>query len=327
MEKHYESQQTKVGRALDLVLTHDPIDIETVDRTLNNPELLREKYGETMQYFGEIENRVEQNANQLQALLPYMDEPTKEFIAAWEAQELVHGAIFDQAMADIGMTPYAFDPSDVSRGFKLGGELSRIPDIDKVLQFLYLTTGALHERLTAKGYIGLIDSLKQDGEIALAETAVKPINRQEGKHLGYYKEAALVQRDKLSPWQLALAREIKTRTYAPVGAMDNKHKMRFGKVIKVVRGDHTVEEMAEPVQKVAEQLFVDEKKQFLLLKLGKKALQRFTPASEVAIEMLEQKVNGLPLPKFVEKALYDCIEREKEEEIRRQTEGFAVPVQ
>ena len=42
--------------------------------------------------------------------------------------------------------------------------------------------------------------------------------------------------------------------------------------------------------------------------------------------MLAQKVNGLPPPKFVEKALYNWIEREKEEEIRRQTEGFAVPV-
>lgn len=56
-------------------------------------------------------------------------------------------------------------------------------------------------------------------------------------------------------------------------------------------------------------------------------LQRFTPTSEVAIEMLSQKVNGLPLQKFVEKVLYDCIKRKKEEETRRQTEGFAGPVQ
>lgn len=51
-------------------------------------------------------------------------------------------------------------------------------------------------------------------------------------------------------------------------------------------------------------IHVADNKQDLLPKLDKQALQRFTPASEGSpLKCLHKKVNGLPLPKFVESPL------------------------
>ncbi|MBM3209955.1 hypothetical protein FJZ39_01265 [Candidatus Saccharibacteria bacterium] len=297
MNSHPHQLKDNVKRSLELVAKHDPLSLESVDRTLNNPAMLASKYKIPLQYFNEIENRVEQNTKQIAVLLPHADDQTKEFIELWEGQELMHGAIFEQTLLDIGLGEVDFNANQLGAGIRIGGALSSLPGIHDTLMYLYQTTGAMHERLTAKGYLALIESLKRDNEFALAETAIKPILKQEGSHLGYYKSASLELGNRLAPWQRKLAVAIKTHGYKPVGAIDKEHEARFGATMEIIRGEQTMDEIASPVQKIAE-------------------------------EVLLAKQYGLELPNFVASALKSSINEARAQKLLPPDEdGLAVPVQ
>ena len=143
--------------------------------------------------------------------------------------------------------------------------------------FLYLSIGAMHERLTAVGYDRLRERVLELGMTGFAQTAVRPIRAQESMHYAYYRNAALEQRRALGAWQLQLARLVRRHTYRPVGATTPRRQADFGAATVSLFGAQDVAPFAEPVQRVAQELLVAAR-------------------------------DGLRLPPFVSAALRDCVE-------------------
>lgn len=252
-------KQIDIPKQLDrLEVNHPPIPLDSVDFTIKNPELLTRRLAKAFRYFGRVEREVERNVLELEALLPNADANTRRFYEIWEAQEVPHGLIFDELQRQLGLEPELPDLNTISRSIRAGGVLSHIPGVHDVLMQVYLSTGAMHERLTAAGYDKLKLRLMDIGETALVETAVSPIRQQESGHFAYYKNAALLQRDRLSPWQLHLVRLLKTRGYAPVGAGNNEQKADFGEASLQLGDESQLDKLSSPVQAVAQELLVAE---------------------------------------------------------------------
>jgi len=116
----------------------------------------------------------------------------------------------------------------------------------------------MNERLAFSAYERMSEILTELGELGLVETLMKPLRRDESAHLGYYRTAARDLRDRLDRWQLAVARNVISRTYAPVGAGDAKDKPAFGATLHAL-GDSR--EIVDRVQLLAESLLsVDERR-------------------------------------------------------------------
>lgn len=121
----------------------------------------------------------------------------------------------------------------------------------ETVELIYHTVGAMNERLAFTAYERMSDVLVELGEHGLVDTLMKPLRRDESAHLGYYRTAARDLRDRLDRWQVAVARTVITRTYAPVGAGDRCHKPAFGATIRAL-GDS--DDLVERVQLLAESL-------------------------------------------------------------------------
>jgi hypothetical protein len=238
---------------LDKLEADAPIALATVDFDVTNPELLRQEFGHVFHYFGRVEGEVAMNTNQLSALLPNADEHTKRFIGIWKGQEIQHGMIFDNLQTVLGLEPAVVDPNAIGNSVKLGGEIAKLPKMHDVFMMLYLSRGAMHERLTAGGYKSLEKQLLTHGEVALVETALKPIQHQEAGHLGYYQSAALAKRRELAPWQLGLARKLTHRLYLPVGVGNDEQAVAFTGVAKTLAAPD-IAGFVQPVQRVANKL-------------------------------------------------------------------------
>jgi hypothetical protein len=240
---------------LDRLESDPPILPSSVDYTLNNPELVRERFGHVFNYFGRTEGEVALNTKQLEAILPNADDHTKRFIGVWMSQELPHGQIFDQLQVHLGLEPAVVDPNDVSPWLHVAGSVARLPKMHDAFMMLYLSRGAMHERLTAAGYRSLEKQLLEIGEPDFVNTALKPIERQEAGHLGYYQAAAQAKRRELAPWQLGLVRGLTARTYKPVGVRSEEHGLAFGRITNTLVPSK-LDDFVEPVQRIANKLLM-----------------------------------------------------------------------
>jgi hypothetical protein len=205
----------RVGR-----LEADPaLSLADVDLTIVRPERLRLQFDEVFYYFALVEGEVAQNAVDIAALLPDLDENDHRFLTVWSNHEVAHSAVFDAIRAKLGLPPAAPRalPS-TQRVFRIMGVLAQVRRFHDVLKLMYLARGAMHERLTLEAYTRLGTKLSSMGEHCLTRTVTDPIRHQEAGHLGYYKAAAAAHRLHLSPNQRSLARVLSTWTYAPVGA-------------------------------------------------------------------------------------------------------------
>jgi hypothetical protein len=98
--------------------------------------------------------------------------------------------------------------------------------------------------------------LTQLGEHGLVDTLLRPMRRDESAHLGYYRTAARDLRDRLDRWQLAVARNVISHTYAPVGAGDARDRPAFGATLRSLGDSRPI---VDRVQLLAESLLsVDE---------------------------------------------------------------------
>ena len=170
---------------------------------------------------------------------------------------------FDELQRRIGLTP--LEPKiDTTVFNKVGGVIGWLsPWSHAVLEMVYLTRGAMHERLTYRGYKLMEDRLTELGEKALANTIVIPILSQEAGHLGYYRLAANQIKQYLSPRQLAVARWISLKTYAPVGAGGKSDRPHFGHVAYRLAGDK-LPAFAKPIQDLGAELLGDEEHKITL---------------------------------------------------------------
>ena len=238
------------------VLSNKPrLDIGQIDFTVNNPELVSTELGATFQYFHRVEAEVA--GLSLSVLLPnspshYVD----RFVNyAWTPDETLHGIAFGELLDVLGVDrPTVADQQRVPLHNRFVGVAGRLSQrTHEVVEMIYHTTGAVHEKLTFIGYQRLIDRLTAMGERALVATMMQPIIRDEAGHLGYYQLVVKQLKPNLAAWQQQLVRGVIRKTYAPVGAGANKDKPDFGATVQALAGDN-VHRLARPIQELANSL-------------------------------------------------------------------------
>lgn len=210
-----------VQRLADL---HPPIRLGSVDRTVRNPRLVRERFGHVLEYLARVELEVDRNVLELLTLLPHTRELDRFFYEdVWQPQEIQHGLIIDQLGQDLGMQPS--EPElEVELSMKILGALSHLPAIGEVTRLLYYLTGASTERQAVLAYNTLNKSLTEMGEDAIAQTVIGPIKQQEPGHFAFYQMSSteMIQSGRLKPWQLWLARQLRSISYTLVGTNGKK---------------------------------------------------------------------------------------------------------
>lgn len=168
---------------------------------------------------------------------------------------------------------------------------------------VYLSRGAMHERLTKQGYDLMSDRLTDLGELAIRDTMIKPILRQEAYHLGYYIAAAKQHSAGLNPWQKYAARKLSVATYAPVGAGAKKDKPDFGHTaLELISGQPTETELEELKSTGTDVTSVTELR-----------LRAFSnPIMRIGQQLLHLGENDV-LSDFVYQGIRECVEAAEEE--------------
>lgn len=212
---------------------YPPIPLDSVDRTINNPELVARRFGHVIDYLARVELEVDRNVLELLVLLPDVDDTNRTFYAdVWQPQEIQHGLILDRLQQDLGRPP-AVPHLDVSFQIKVLGALAHFKPVQDIAKLLYFLTGASTERQAVLAYNLINDGMVEMGEQAIMKTIITPIKQQEPGHFAFYQMSAteMIQSKVLKPWQLFLARVLREKSYGLVGtnAM-KKYKAHMGGV-------------------------------------------------------------------------------------------------
>ena len=100
-----------------------------------------------------------------------------------------------------------------------------------------------------------MDRLDEIGETAILTTVIHPIKRQEPGHFAFYQMSATKIVGELRPWQLYLARQLRTRTYELVGThRDPKYQAQMGMVSDVLGFGHDPVEYAREIGRLEARL-------------------------------------------------------------------------
>jgi hypothetical protein len=236
---------------------YPPIHLDSVDRTIHDPTAVRDGYGHIIEYLARVELEVERNVLELLTLLPDVDETNRMFYQdVWAPQELQHGKVLDRFGVDLGMEPVEPDLTTVSTSIKMLGALSRFSSIQDVARLLYYLTGAATERSAVLAYTKFNDGMLRLGETAIAKTIVSPIKRQEPGHFAFYQLSAtsMVQHGVLKPWQLQLARLLRSKSFGLVGANNREQRADYGGVVVGVGLDADLETYARDIGRVETRL-------------------------------------------------------------------------
>ncbi len=227
---------------------HPPIGLATVDFTVRHPAKVSERLGGVIDYMRRVELEVERNVLELHALLPDPPEVDRVFIDdVWGPQEMRHGAILDRWADELGRLPQPVDTHNVSREMRAMGALARLPGVQDMARMLFYLTGMATERCAIWAYGRLAEQLTDLGETAAVETIVVPIRRQEPGHFAYYRLAAQDLAPTLAPWQRWLLRQVRARTFAPVGVRSQTQSGQFGQVIRELAGEPDVPDMTTTI--------------------------------------------------------------------------------
>ncbi len=236
---------------------HPPLSLDAADLTINDPVLVRRRYGEVFNFLTRVELEVERNVLELRALMPDATETDRFFYEdVWSPQELQHGILLDAVQHGFGMPSAPTDLTRVSAKIRLAGLLSHLPGMLGVVRLLYYLTGAATERSAVIAYSRLLDGLRTMGEHAIAETVIAPIRRQEPGHFAYYRMSAeaLVWEERLSDWQLHLARILRRRSFELVGVNNRRQRADFGDVARTLKLDRDLTDVARQVSRVEREL-------------------------------------------------------------------------
>lgn len=236
---------------------HPPIELDSVDRSIRAPRVVAERYGHVIDYLARVELEVDRNVLELLVLLPDVSEVDRLFYAdVWQPQEIQHGLILDRLQQDLGR-PAAEPVLDVSYRMKVMGALAHFSSIQDIARLLYYLTGASTERQAVLAYNTIHDGMAELGETAIAETIVAPIRRQEPGHFAFYRMSAteLVRSGSLRPWQLYLARVLRTKTYNLVGTNgQDRYRAQMGGVVSALGFDTDLDKYAREVGRIEAQL-------------------------------------------------------------------------
>lgn len=236
---------------------HPPIELDSVDRSIRAPRVVAERYGHVIDYLARVELEVDRNVLELLVLLPDVSEVDRLFYAdVWQPQEIQHGLILDRLQQDLGR-PAAEPVLDVSYRMKVMGALAHFSSIQDIARLLYYLTGASTERQAVLAYNTIHDGMAELGETAIAETIIAPIRRQEPGHFAFYRMSAteLVRSGSLRPWQLYLARVLRTKTYNLVGTNgQDRYRAQMGGVVSALGFDTDLDKYAREVGRIEAQL-------------------------------------------------------------------------
>ena len=110
------------------------------------------------------------------------------------------------------------------------------------------------ERSAVLAYNLLHDGVLVMGEHAVAQTVVAPIKRQEPGHYAFYQLSARGLWDQLAAWQRWLVRRMRTFSFAPVGANDDRQKAQFGGLMRTLGIDRETDDFAGQIARVERDL-------------------------------------------------------------------------
>ena len=236
---------------------YPPIRLDSVDRTIKNPELVKRRFGHVIDYLARVELEVDRNVLEILCLLPDVDDINKTFYAdVWQPQEIHHGLILDRLQTDLGHPP-AEPHLQVSFQIKILGALASLKPIQDIGRLLYYLTGASTERQAVLAYNQINDGLKEIGETAIAETIITPIKQQEPGHFAFYQMSAtaMIQDRVLKPWQLFLTRVLREKSYNLVGTNAMRtYKADMGGVLVNLGIDQDVSSYAREIGRVENRL-------------------------------------------------------------------------
>ena len=233
---------------------HPPLRIEDVDFTVNDPAGFERRYGHVLDYMARVELEVDRNVLELTTMLPDPPEIDRYFYAdVWQPQEIQHGRILDRLQVELGRPPTVADTDTVSAKLRLLGALAHLPAIQDVCRMLYYLTGMSTERSAVLAYNELHDGITAMGELAVAQTVIAPIKRQEPGHFVFYQLSARGLWDELAGWQRWLVRRMRSISYGPVGANSDEQRADFGDVM-ITLGMTDDEAMAAKAVRVEREL-------------------------------------------------------------------------
>ena len=203
---------------------HPPIPMSSVDFTVHNPALMRTRFAGVLDYLARVELEVERNVLELITIMPNPSEADRVFYAdVWMGQEIRHGEILDELKRRLELPD---TQPELKMGFTVRalGSMAHFEPIQDVVRTIYYLTGASTERQAVLAYNSLAMQLDDMGEKATRETIINPIKRQEPGHFAFYRMSAerILTDGTLKPWQLFLARTLRSWSYEMVGENHTK---------------------------------------------------------------------------------------------------------
>nr|WP_294691644.1 GTP-binding protein LepA [uncultured Friedmanniella sp.] len=236
---------------------HPPIDLDAADYSLRNPRLVRDRFGEVLEYMARVEMEVERNVLELAVLLPAVSETDRQFYAdVWGPQEEHHGILLDTLGQRLGMAAATPNLGPVPAQVRVLGALAHLPVVHEIIRLLYYLTGAATEKSAMLAYQAMSSELGELGETAVKESVIDAIKVQEPGHFAFYRLSALemVQAGALAPWQLYLARFLRSRTFGLVGAKTPEQRAGFGGVLVNLGMEDDIDRSLRDIVRVETQL-------------------------------------------------------------------------
>ena len=253
-----------VGTKLARLEAKPSLDLAEVDLELRDPDAVRARLAAPLAYSQRVEAMV--TGLSIETLLPRTgtgDGYIHRFLAVWTPDEQGHALALDRLLVALDIEPFALPQDEpVPLHNKLAGLLGSLSNrMHETVELVYHSIGAMNERLAFTAYERMSEILTELGEVGLVDTLFKPLRRDESAHLGYYRTVARELRDRLDPWQIAVARNVITHTYAPVGAGEKKDKPAFAATLRSLGDGDARTDLVDRVQLIAESLLsVDERK-------------------------------------------------------------------
>ena len=140
---------------------------------------------------------------------------------------------------------------------KQGDTGSVVEQIQDVARTIYYFTGASTERQAVLAYNAFASELDAMGEKAVRETIINPIKRQEPGHFAFYRMSAekVTTDGTLKPWQMWLARKLRTFSYELVGTHnDPRYQAQMGEVITKLGFERELEVFAKEIGRLEARL-------------------------------------------------------------------------
>ncbi len=268
---------------------HPPIALDSADFTMADPTAVRERFADVLSYMARVEMEVERNVLELAVLLPGANDTDRTFANdVWGPQEQQHGALLDELTRQIGLPPTDADLDTISPRIRVLGALAHIRPVQDVIRLLYYLTGAATERSATIAYQALSDGLGEMGETAVQRTVVDAIKAQEPGHFAFYRMSAteLVESGALAPWQLQLARFLRSRTFGLVGAGTPEQRADYGALIVQMELEQTIEHHVRDIARVESHLLWAHRQG---MRVPRYALEAFRDAARLYRERAERR--------------------------------------